>query len=242
VHRAGDLFDFEFEVEPILEVLVGKVLEQGLMEVLEEEELAAMRAHQEHFEQLRNAELVAVQRMEAAERRKAEEKDRRLAQVWRCCHGTIGLECRQHYGAIGHLNTMSAFHAAASPPHCFTQQPATARVLQHCCTCCHCTSRVCRRQRCSVQRRPRHGLAHRNIPSSECHVFMDWLLLYVTCPLHLHLHHLRTLVQGGLCSRTCRQPDSSTPAAACWPTILNLLHFGECTSSKPHTAPWAALQ
>jgi hypothetical protein len=48
----GDLFDFDFEVEPILEVLVGKVLEQGLMEVLEEEELAAMRAHQEHFEQV----------------------------------------------------------------------------------------------------------------------------------------------------------------------------------------------
>ena len=77
----GDLFDFDFEVEPILEVLVGKVLEQGLMEVLEEEELAAMRAHQEHFEQIRNAELVATQRMEAAEQRKIEEKERRLAQV-----------------------------------------------------------------------------------------------------------------------------------------------------------------
>lgn len=76
----GDLFDFNFEVEPILEVLVGKVLEQGLMEVLEEEELAAMRSHQEHFEQIRNAELVATQRMEAAESRKIEEKERRLAQ------------------------------------------------------------------------------------------------------------------------------------------------------------------
>ncbi|KAG2443140.1 hypothetical protein HYH02_009551 [Chlamydomonas schloesseri] len=76
----GDLFDFDFEVEPILEVLVGKVLEQGLMEVLEEEELAAMRAHQEHFEQIRNAELVATQRMEAAERRKLEEKERRMQQ------------------------------------------------------------------------------------------------------------------------------------------------------------------
>ena len=30
---AGDLFDFNFEVEPILEVLMGKVLDQGLMEV-----------------------------------------------------------------------------------------------------------------------------------------------------------------------------------------------------------------
>eukprot|EP00899_Mesostigma_viride_P018170 jgi/Mesvir1/26354/Mv22526-RA.1 len=76
----GDLFDFDFEVEPILEVLVGKTLEQGLMEVMEEEELAAMRAHQEHFEQVRNAELVATQRMEAAEKRKLEEKERRLAQ------------------------------------------------------------------------------------------------------------------------------------------------------------------
>mmetsp|Transcript_42143 Transcript_42143/g.134733 ORF Transcript_42143/g.134733 Transcript_42143/m.134733 type:complete len:458 (-) Transcript_42143:61-1434(-) len=76
----GDLFDFDFEVEPVLEVLVGKSLEQGLMEVMEEEELAAMRAHQEHFEQIRNAELVATQRMEAAEKRKLEEKERRLAQ------------------------------------------------------------------------------------------------------------------------------------------------------------------
>lgn len=29
----GELFDFAFEVEPLLEVLVGKTLEQGLMEV-----------------------------------------------------------------------------------------------------------------------------------------------------------------------------------------------------------------
>lgn len=78
--EAGDLFDFDFEVEPILEVLVGKVLEQGLTEVMEEEELKAMRAHQEHFEQIRNAELIATQRMEEAEKRKLAEKERRLAQ------------------------------------------------------------------------------------------------------------------------------------------------------------------
>ena len=30
----GDLFDFDYEVEPILEVIVGKTLEQGLMEVV----------------------------------------------------------------------------------------------------------------------------------------------------------------------------------------------------------------
>jgi radial spoke head protein 3 len=41
----GDLFDFDFEVKPILELLVGKTLEQALMEVNEEEELATIRAH-----------------------------------------------------------------------------------------------------------------------------------------------------------------------------------------------------
>merc|ERR1712093_626036 len=76
----GDLFDFELEVEPILDVLVGKTLEQSMMEVMEEEELAELRAHQEEFIQLRNAELAETQRMEEAERRKYEEKERRLAE------------------------------------------------------------------------------------------------------------------------------------------------------------------
>jgi hypothetical protein len=45
--------------------------------------LVALLLHppQEHFEAVRAAELVATQRMEAAERRKVEEKERRLAQV-----------------------------------------------------------------------------------------------------------------------------------------------------------------
>lgn len=76
----GDLFDFELEVEPILDVLVGKTLEQSMMEVMEEEELAELRAHQEEFVQLRNAELAETQRMEEAERRKFDEKERRVAE------------------------------------------------------------------------------------------------------------------------------------------------------------------
>lgn len=76
----GDLFDFDMEVEPILEVLVGKTLEQSMMEVMEEEELANMRAHQEHFEQIRNAELAETQRLEEGEKRRAEEKARRVQQ------------------------------------------------------------------------------------------------------------------------------------------------------------------
>merc|ERR1719375_1396416 len=76
----GDLFDFDAEVEPILEVLVGKTLEQSMMEVMEEEELANMRAHQEHFEQIRNAELAETQRLEEAEKRRSQEKERRVQQ------------------------------------------------------------------------------------------------------------------------------------------------------------------
>lgn len=42
---AGDLFDFDFEVQPILDVIISKTLEQALMEVNEEEELAVLREH-----------------------------------------------------------------------------------------------------------------------------------------------------------------------------------------------------
>ena len=40
------LFDFDLEVRPILEVLVGKTVEQALLEVMEEEELANLRMQQ----------------------------------------------------------------------------------------------------------------------------------------------------------------------------------------------------
>mmetsp|Transcript_139330 Transcript_139330/g.445519 ORF Transcript_139330/g.445519 Transcript_139330/m.445519 type:complete len:452 (-) Transcript_139330:96-1451(-) len=38
----GELFDFDYEVEPILDVLVNKTLEQSMMEVEEEHELSSM--------------------------------------------------------------------------------------------------------------------------------------------------------------------------------------------------------
>lgn len=74
----GDLFDFDMEVVPILEVLVGKTLQVSMMEVMEEEELATIRMHQENFEQTRNAELAEVQRLEAEAKRKFAEKQRRM--------------------------------------------------------------------------------------------------------------------------------------------------------------------
>ncbi|ELT95389.1 hypothetical protein CAPTEDRAFT_226249 [Capitella teleta] len=76
----GDLFDFNIEVKPILEVLVGKTVEQSLLEVMEEEELANLRKQQRAFLELRMAELVEQQRLEEQERRHREEKERRMKQ------------------------------------------------------------------------------------------------------------------------------------------------------------------
>lgn len=73
----GELFDFDIEVDPILEVLVSKTLEISRMEVLEEEELHAMRDHQMEFEQKRRNELNEVQRLEGEEIRKREESKAR---------------------------------------------------------------------------------------------------------------------------------------------------------------------
>lgn len=69
----GDLFDFDTEVEPILQALLGKTIEQSRMEVLEEEELKVMKQQQKKFEQLRNAEMAEMQRLEAKETRIYEE-------------------------------------------------------------------------------------------------------------------------------------------------------------------------
>lgn len=43
------VFNFDAEVEPILSVLIAKTLEQSMMEVREEEELANMKKHQVMF-------------------------------------------------------------------------------------------------------------------------------------------------------------------------------------------------
>ncbi|XP_043259798.1 radial spoke head protein 3 homolog B [Colletes gigas] len=76
----GDLFDFDFEVQPILEQLVGKTMEQALIEVLEEEEIAALKEQQRKFLELRAAEKAEAQRLAEQERRLREEKDQRLKQ------------------------------------------------------------------------------------------------------------------------------------------------------------------
>jgi len=69
----GELFDFDYEVEPILQVLVGKIFEQARMEVLEEEEIRIMKEEQKRYDELRYAELIEAQRLEAFEKRQLEE-------------------------------------------------------------------------------------------------------------------------------------------------------------------------
>lgn len=73
-------------MKPMLEVLVGKTIEQALLEVMEEEELANLRAGQYAYEEIRNIELAEVQRLEEQERRHREEKERRKQQQWEIVH------------------------------------------------------------------------------------------------------------------------------------------------------------
>jgi len=76
----GDLFNFDLEVEPILEVLVGKTLHTAMLELMQEEELEAIRQQQDEFEGIRDVELAEVQRLESEAKRRAAEKERRLEQ------------------------------------------------------------------------------------------------------------------------------------------------------------------
>ena len=67
----GDLFDFDEEVEPIINVLTFKTLEE------EEEEIKEMKRQMQDFEKVRNRELEIVQKLECQTIRREEEKLRR---------------------------------------------------------------------------------------------------------------------------------------------------------------------
>lgn len=76
----GDLFDFDRDVKPILEVIVGKTMEQSMLEVMEEEELESLRDQQRRFQEARKREQCATQRLEEEELRLTQERERRIAQ------------------------------------------------------------------------------------------------------------------------------------------------------------------
>nr|CAD7589378.1 unnamed protein product [Timema genevievae] len=79
IHK-GDLFDFDTEVLPILEVLTSKTLEQAVLEVLEEEEMASLRTAQERFRASHAEDATEIQRLEEREVRLGAEKEARMKQ------------------------------------------------------------------------------------------------------------------------------------------------------------------
>ncbi|KAK3914926.1 Radial spoke head protein 3-like protein [Frankliniella fusca] len=78
--ETGELFDFDEEVTPVLEVLVGRTVEQALVEVLEEEETAATQRQRARLEEVRLEQLQEQARLQEQERRVRLEKDRRVAE------------------------------------------------------------------------------------------------------------------------------------------------------------------
>jgi hypothetical protein len=75
------LFDFENEVEPILQVLVGKSIELARIEVIEDHEARLLAEHKKRFFQEKEAELMETQRLEEARSRRNDEIDRRSLQM-----------------------------------------------------------------------------------------------------------------------------------------------------------------
>lgn len=76
----NEVFDFDEEVEPILEVFVGKILQQSVCEVLRERELNKLESQKETFEAKKRLRIARVERMRQEELRLEKEKQLRLAE------------------------------------------------------------------------------------------------------------------------------------------------------------------
>ena len=89
------MFDFNLEVEPILQVLVGKSIEHARIEVIEEHEAYQLNKHKNTYKQQREAMLIQTQRLEARQGRRDDETDRRNLQQRVRQVLTIGKEKRE---------------------------------------------------------------------------------------------------------------------------------------------------
>lgn len=76
----GELFDYYAEVQPIVEALVGRTIEQAIVEVMHEEELADLREQQQRLLAVREREEAEIKRLELQECRLEAEKKRRRVQ------------------------------------------------------------------------------------------------------------------------------------------------------------------
>ena len=79
IERA-DLFDFDLEVRPLIEILVGRSVVSAINELQEDKEKEERRSNLDKYQKKRNAELMVTQRMEAKHKRKQEEAERRRLQ------------------------------------------------------------------------------------------------------------------------------------------------------------------
>jgi hypothetical protein len=76
----GDLFDFDLEVKPLIEILVGRSVVSAMNELQEEKERDERKNNLDKYQKKRNAELMVTQRLEAKHKRKLEEAERRRLQ------------------------------------------------------------------------------------------------------------------------------------------------------------------
>lgn len=60
----GDLFDFDSEIQPIINNLIGKTLQQALQEVVQEEEIADLREQQHKMMAIHEGELAQLKKLE----------------------------------------------------------------------------------------------------------------------------------------------------------------------------------
>jgi radial spoke head protein 3 len=70
----GELFDFDAEVQPILNNLIGKTLQQALEEVVQEEEIADLREQQQRILAMHEKELAELKRLEQADHSEFKER------------------------------------------------------------------------------------------------------------------------------------------------------------------------
>ena len=76
----GDLFDYDLEVKPLIEILVGRSVVSAINELQEEKEKEERKNNLDKYQKKRNAELMVTQRLEAKHKRKLDEADRRRLQ------------------------------------------------------------------------------------------------------------------------------------------------------------------
>uniref|UniRef100_A0A1B0FQV3 Uncharacterized protein n=1 Tax=Glossina morsitans morsitans TaxID=37546 RepID=A0A1B0FQV3_GLOMM len=76
----GELFHFDAEAQPIIEVMVDGTIEMTILEMAHEREIEAIRRRQDELLAQREAELAELRRLEDEEIRLRAEKERRLRQ------------------------------------------------------------------------------------------------------------------------------------------------------------------